>query len=147
MSVDEAKIINQTITRLLSMREHSQFELLRKLAVKGHCQLSSENQLQLFIEKGIQSDQRYLESYVRSAYLKGKGPQVIRQVLKQHNIEGTHVSEHIKNEDYDWYSLAAKVRNKRFGEILPCEGVAKLKQMRFLQYRGFEKEHIKAAFE
>ena len=35
MSVDEAKIINQTISRLLSKRENSHFELLQKLALKG----------------------------------------------------------------------------------------------------------------
>ena len=147
MSLDEAKIINQTITRLLSMREHSQFELLQKLTAKGHSHLSCEKLLQLFIDKNIQSDQRYLESYIRSAYLKGKGPQVIRQTLKQHNIEGLCVSEQIKDEDYDWFSLAIKVRHKKFGEKPPVDFSDKQKQMRFLQYRGFEQEQINAAFE
>lgn len=147
MSLDEAKIINQTITRLLSMREQSQFELLQKLAAKGFSNTASERQLQLFIEKGIQSDQRYLASYVRGAYLKGKGPQVIRQSLQQHNIEGAHVSLHIKDEDYDWYGLAIKVRNKRFGETPPIDCSDKEKQIRFLQYRGFEQAHINEAFD
>jgi len=147
MSVDEAKIINQTITRLLSMREHSEFELRQKLAAKEYDLLVCETQLQVFIERNLQSDQRYLESYVRTAYIKGKGPQFIRQTLKQHNIEGAHVSEHLKGEDYDWHSSAIEVRKKRFGEDPPVDFADKQKQMRFLQYRGFEQDQINTAFD
>jgi regulatory protein len=147
MTKDEAKIINNTIARLLSMREHSEFELLQKLNVKGFSPKLCEQQLQLFIDKRLQSDARYLESFVRSAFNKGKGPQHIRQSLKQHNIEGVEVKESIYNADFDWFELACKVREKRFGENPPADFHMKQKQMRFLQYRGFEQEHISAAFD
>lgn len=146
-SEDEAKIINHTITRLLSRREHSQFELIQKLVARELNEKLCYQQLQFFIDKHIQSDQRYLEAYVRSAYLKGKGPQVIRQTLSQHNIEGVNVNEQIHDEEYDWYNLAFDVRKKRFGKAKPADFIDKQKQMRFLQYRGFEQEHINAAFE
>jgi regulatory protein len=146
MSKEEAKIINHTITRLLSMREHSEFELLQKLSVKGYCPKLCQQQLQLFIDKRLQSDHRYLESFVRSAFNKGKGPQYIRQSLKQHNIEGSHVNEAINDEEYDWFELANKVRTKRFGISPPTDFVEKQKQMRFLQYRGFEQEQINLSF-
>ncbi len=147
MTEDEAKIINHTITRLLSRREHSQFELIQKLIARGFNEKLCEKQLQFFIDKRIQSDERYLEAYVRSAFIKGKGPQVIRQTLNQHNIEGGHVNEHIYDEDYDWYKLATEVRIKRFGQSPPLDFTDKQKQMRFLQYRGFEQEQINAAFD
>ena len=145
MSEDQAKIINHTITRLLSRREHSQFELMQKLLAKGLDDALCRQQLQFFIDKRIQSDERYIEAYVRSAYQKGKGPQVIRQTLAQHDIEG--VSEYIFNDDYDWYALASEVRIKRFGDGAHVDFAEKQKQMRFLQYRGFEQEQINAAFE
>lgn len=147
MSEDEAKIINHTITRLLSRREHSQYELVQKLVAKGLNEKLCYQQLQFFIDKRIQCDKRYLEAYVRSAFLKGKGPQVIRQTLSQHNIEGVQVNEHIFVEEYDWFALAIEVRNKRFGEQAPVDYTDKQKQMRFLQYRGFEQEQINAAFD
>ncbi|MFT4652769.1 MAG: regulatory protein [Kangiellaceae bacterium] len=146
MSEDQAKIINHNITRLLSRREHSQFELIQKLALKGFDQKLCVQQLQFFIDKRIQSDERYLEAYVRSAFLKGKGPQVIRQTLSQHNIDGTHVKQYIYDDDYNWYNLAVEVRAKRFGQELPIDFTDKQKQMRFLEYRGFEQEQINAAF-
>jgi regulatory protein len=147
MSEDEAKIINHAITRLLSRREHSQYELVQKLVAKGLNEQLCYQQLQFFIDKRIQSDERYLEAYVRSAYLKGKGPQVIRQTLSQHNIEGVQVNEHIFIEDYDWFALAIEVRTKRFGEHAPEDFADKQKQMRFLQYMGFEQELINAVFD
>jgi regulatory protein len=147
MSEDQAKIINHTITRLLSRREHSQYELLQKLSAREFDEKLCVQQLQFFIEKRIQCDERYLEAYVRSAFMKGKGTQVIRQILNQHNIEGAHVNQHIYDQEYDWYTLAIEVRAKRFGQSPPAEFEDKQKQMRFLQYRGFEQEHISAAFD
>lgn len=147
MSVDEAKIINQIITRLLSRREHSRFEILQKLKVKGYAKFECETQLQDFIDRKFQSDSRYAQSYVRTAYIKGKGPQFIRQSLKQHNIDESLVSEYIANEDYNWFDLALHVKVKRFGEKPPIDYLEKQKQMRFLQYRGFEQEHINATFD
>ena len=146
MSQELAKIINHSITRLLSRREHSRFELLQKLIAKGHSPILCEQQLQLFIDKNIQSDDRFVEVFVRSAYYNGKGPQHIRQSLKQHNIDGAIVKQCILDKAFNWYECATNVRIKRFGENLPNDFTDKQKQMRFLQYRGFEQDQINAAF-
>lgn len=147
MSENQAKIINHAITRMLARREHSQYEVLQKLAAKEFDPRLCEQQLQIFIDRRLQSDQRYLESFVRSSFNKGKGPQNIRQSLKQHNIDGADVKACIYCDDYDWYDLASKVRTKRFGTKMPDDFASKQKQMRFLQYRGFEQEQINAAFD
>ena len=104
-------------------------------------------QLQLFVERNLQSDVRYAESFTRTCLIKGKGPNIIRQQLKQHNIEGNTITDCLKNEEYDWFEAAAKVREKKYGEALPLQFADKQKQMRFLQYRGFEQSQIKEAFE
>jgi len=41
--------------------------------------------------------------------------------------------------------LATEVRLKKFGTAEPRDFKEKARQMRFLQYRGFEQEHIQAA--
>jgi regulatory protein len=41
-----------------------------------------------------------------------------------------------------WGNLAAIVREKRFGKIIPTDYKEKAKQIRFLQYRGFTIEQI-----
>lgn len=147
MSIDEAKIINQSINRMLARREHSRHEIIQKLKEKEFAPALCYQQLQLFINRNLQSDTRYAESYVRSCYLKGKGPNVIRQQLKQHDIESSECNDILKSDDYDWFDAACRVREKKYGRDLPKDFADKQKQMRFLQYRGFEQAHIQVAFE
>ncbi|MGB3725123.1 MAG: regulatory protein RecX [Glaciecola sp.] len=141
MSENETKIINHAITRWLSRREHSYQELLQKLLAKEYSHNLCEQQLQQFVDKGIQSDTRFTEAFIRNAYISGKGPQQIRQKLYQHKINETVMNQFIDSDQFDWFESAAKVRAKKFG-ALPHDFESKQKQMRFLQYRGFEQDHI-----
>ena len=43
------------------------------------------------------------------------------------------------------FALAVEIRTKKFGAELPAAFKEKARQMRFLQYRGFEQEHIQSA--
>ena len=45
----------------------------------------------------------------------------------------------------DWSLLAADVRRRKFGARIPRDWPGKARQMRFLQYRGFSKDHIASA--
>lgn len=145
MTQSDTKIINHSITRFLARREHSYQELLQKLSKKGFCPEKCTQQMNQFVERGLQSNQRFVESFVRNAYLNGKGPQFIRNSMHAHDINESDANIQIENEDYDWFTLAQKVREKKFGENKPTDFVLKQKQMRFLQYRGFEQEQIKYA--
>lgn len=145
MGSEDAKIITHFITTLLARREHSRIELIQKLKEKGFSEHLSLEVLDKFIEKNIQSDARFAEVYVRSAYQKGKGPYHIQQKLLSHEIDHCVIKENITNDAYDWFELASKVRQKRFGEKLPIDFKEIQKQKRFLQYRGFEQQHIEYA--
>ncbi|MFW8590202.1 regulatory protein RecX [Glaciecola sp. 2405UD65-10] len=147
MTETDTKIINHAITRFLARREHSYAELLEKLLKKGFDENKCEQQLRQFKEKNIQSNSRFVESFVRNAYMNGKGPQFIRQSMYQHQINEQDANEFISSEEFDWYESATRVREKRFGSDMPIDFTAKQKQMRFLQYRGFEQAHINHAFE
>ena len=146
MSQNDTKIITRAITQYLSRREHSYCELLQKLAKKEYPKALCEQQLQLFVDKGLQSDQRFVESFVRIAYRNGKGPQFIRQSMFAHQIDEAVANDYMKTDEFDWYAAAIKVRIKRFGENQDLDFTEMQKQKRFLQYRGFEQAHINEAF-
>jgi regulatory protein len=144
--IDELPLIRNSAARLLSGREHSQFELQRKLTQKGFQSALIAQVIAEFQEANLQSDRRYAESLIRSAYNKGKGPTFITQTLHQHDIELSDIHSLIYKDEWDWYELARKVREKRFGDALPTDFHQTQKQKRFLQYRGFSSSHINEAF-
>lgn len=147
MSDNDAKIIRHKLTRLLSRREHSQMELRKKLGELEVDKSLIDSALAQFAQKDIQSDERYAEAVVRGAYRKGKGPVFVERELNNHDIEFSLVKTLIDDDCFDWFESSKAVRLKRFGGILPEDWAQKQKQMRFLQYRGFNQEQIKYAFE
>ncbi|MFC4699880.1 regulatory protein RecX [Glaciecola siphonariae] len=145
-SSDTRRVIRHTITRLLSRREHSQFELLTKLKQKELPEDECLSLIAQFAEKGLQSDQRYIESFVKSAYQRGKGPVFVEQSLQQQDIDSASARDIMQSDEFDWYEAAARVRQKRFGEDMPTDWNDIQKQKRFLQYRGFYQSHIDEVF-
>ena len=145
MDNDQIKRINHSITRFLARREHSYFELVQKLTMRDFDLTLIKQQLGLFVDGDIQSDERFAHSVVRSAYMNGKGPQHVSQKLQQHQINESLFTEYLWDDEFDWDEKAREVRIKKFGELLPSDFAAKQKQMRFLQYRGFDMAQIKSA--
>lgn len=130
----------------LARREYGQSELVRKLADKGfEVDVAASAVAQLTAE-GLQSDQRFAESFVRSRINQGKGPVRIRMDLGQRGISVATIEIAIEEADPDWRALAREQRHKKFGVSAPSDFKEKARQMRFLQYRGFEQDHIQSAF-
>jgi regulatory protein len=77
----------------------------------------------------------------------GKGPVRIRLELQQRGIDGQLVDEALDATAEDWAELAGRVRVRKFGARQPTDFPEKARQMRFLQYRGFDSEHIRRAVE
>lgn len=129
---------------LLAMREHSAFELRRKLArrfddadiVEAVAVLSAEN---------LQSDERYTEAFINMRKRQGKGPVRIALELKEKGVSEAVISIYLDTSDHDWFDLALAERQKRFGVAEPQNVKERARQMRFLQYRGFTQPQILAA--
>ena len=51
----------------------------------------------------------------------------------------------IAESGQDWFELAREVRIRKFGNAMPAEFPEKARQMRFLQFRGFESEQVQVA--
>jgi len=130
----------------LARREYGQTELIRKLADKGYVRSIVEQAVCKLTDEGLQSDQRFAEAFVQPRINQGKGPVRIHLDLGQKGIAEGIIDYAVEEASADWFELARDVRLRKFGGGRPSDFKAKAKQMRFLQYRGFEQDHVRAAF-
>ena len=129
----------------LARREHGRGELFDKLTRFGFDPDVADAAVAQLIEDGLQSDARFAEAFVRSRINQGKGPVRIRADLRERGLAGAAIDLALEDAEEDWYALARDVRLKKFGPDTPIEFREKARQMRFLQSRGFEQDHIQAA--
>ena len=134
-----------TALNLLARREYSQYELRNKLATKFPDSASEIAEvLDRLVEQGLQSDQRFVEMWLRSQIEKGRGPVRIsyesRQKGIQHLIEGA-----IQQSSIDWFELAENVLKRRFSSVVDQKERARA--FRYLSYRGFSSEMISHAMD
>ena len=130
----------------LARREYGQTELIKKLADKGYDRSVAAQAVNKLTEDGLQSDQRFADAFVQSRINQGKGPVRIRLDLGQRGVGDVAIELAIEKSAANWFELASHVRLRKFGSGEPSDFKAKAKQMRFLQYRGFEQDHVQAAF-
>ena len=131
--------------RLLGNREHSTWELRRKLASKApgaQYPQAVEQLLAELAEQGAQSDFRFAEQHCRRRYQNGRGPVKLRHELTQHQIEKSMRELVMSDYETKWCTLAGEVRRRKFGEQPPANYREWARQARFLQQRGFDGEQI-----
>jgi regulatory protein len=129
---------------LLGRREYARGELAAVLQRKGYAQPAIAEALSELAGEGLLDDARYAESLVRQLMGRGQGPSRIQQALHQAGISTDLISVALASE-WDWHALATEIRRRRFGSEPPTSWPEKARQMRFLQYRGFSKDHIASA--
>lgn len=129
----------------LARREYGQQELKKKLAGAGFRTEAVEPAVDQLTADGLQDDRRFAEAFVRSRINQGKGPVRIQADLARRSVPGSLINEALQASGEDWRALARAIRTKKFGTALPESFREKARQMRFLQYRGFLPDHIRAA--
>jgi len=129
----------------LARREHARGELERKLETAGFEASVAADAVRRLAEEGLQSDRRFVQSFSQSRIGQGKGPVRIHSELGERGIPAGLIDEILAESSEDWHSLAREVRVKKFGRALPADFKDKARQMRFLQYRGFEPDQIQHA--
>jgi regulatory protein len=142
---DDAIEARKKAMDLLARREHARTELERKLAAAGFDADVTADALHQLSQEGLQSDRRFVESYVQSRINQGKGPLRIHADLAQRGIAAGLVDEVLAEIHHDWHAAARDARAKKFGQAQPADFKDKARQMRFLQYRGFEPDQVRAA--
>ncbi|MCY4059133.1 MAG: regulatory protein RecX [Gammaproteobacteria bacterium] len=142
-AVDERRtIIRNAAVRLLARREHSRFELARKLSSRGHPDDLIEEIIGSLARAGLQSDERFAEAFVRSALARGQGPLKIRAGLSERGVDSDIASVYFELDTDEWGERAANALRKRFGPA-PVENRADwAKRARFLAGRGFPSDVV-----
>ncbi len=140
--------IRQTAIRMLARREHSFFELKQKLLQRNFpCELI-EQTLEKLAAQGLLSDERYVESYIRSRVAKGCGPTRIALELRENGISKELIAQHLKTPEINWQENIRQTYRKKFGDTPATNPNERAKQIRYLQYKGFSLEQInKIVFE
>ncbi len=132
---------------LLALRDHSRIELARKLAARGFATDVIATALDGLERDGLLHVARFVESFVTGRVRKGQGPVRIRAELAQRGIDDTSIADGLAAAAVDWTELATAVRAKRYGAELPVDFKERARQAKFLQYRGFEPDQVRAALD
>jgi regulatory protein len=139
---DSATVRLAAIT-LLARRDFASQELHGKLVERGFTEDACNGVLGDLAKSGLLNEARYAENYVASHARRGHGPARISADLRKNGIPDALIEQGLSVPD--WTDLARKVRRGKFGAEPPRDWAEKARQARFLQYRGFSADHIRAA--
>ena len=138
MSKNDLENIKNTISRYLSMREHSKQELVDKLLKKNYEKTLVIQCIEEFSEKDLQSDYRYAESFVRSKFNDHKGENFIRSSLRNKGISSLLIDKIMLDYDQeDWLQKAILALEKKVFKSNLDKSIQIKKQNAFLNSRGF----------
>ena len=131
--------------RLLARREHSVQELCGKLSSRGYGASEIRQAVDELAGRGLVSDERFAEAFLRSRLERGQGPLRIRAQLKERGVAAGLIDVALGEAGVDWNRRAAAVRTGRFGESPPADRNEMARQARFLRGRGFSEAQVARA--
>jgi regulatory protein len=129
---------------LLTRRDLCGNELRGKLQAKAFDEHTAAAVVADLASRGIVNDERYAQNFVAYSAGRGQGPLRIAGELRRRGLGAALVDAAVANGP-DWTALARGVCRARFGRQSPASWAQKARQARFLQYRGFSSDHIRAA--
>jgi regulatory protein len=136
--------VHAAAVALLARRDFASGELREKLESQGYDRIVVGEIVAALIEARTLDDARYAEHYVAYHAERGQGPIRIAADLRALGVPG-EVVEAALATGHDWRARALEVRIRKFGPEPPETWAEKARQARFLQYRGFSSDHIRAA--
>jgi regulatory protein len=129
---------------LLARRDFASADLRAKLCSKGFEEAATGQVIAELAARGALDDRRFAENYVNWHARRGQGPIRIAAQLRRCGLPEELVDAALASGP-DWLALARRARSAKFGRQPPASWADKARQARFLQYRGFSSDHIRAA--
>ena len=129
---------------ILARRDLPSGELRERLQARGFAPEAVAAALTVLAGEGAVDDQRYAHNYVAYHAGRGQGPIRIAVQLRTLGVPQPLIDAAI-DAGPEWPALAAAARARRFGASAPESWRDRARQARFLQYRGFSADHIRAA--
>jgi regulatory protein len=129
---------------LLARRDWLTGELSAKLQAAGCGPEAAAEVIAELVRERLLDDARYAERYLVSRAARGHGPVRIAADLASLGAPRELIEAALESGP-DWCAVAGAVRRRKFGTAPPDSWAEKARQARFLQYRGFSSDHIRAA--
>jgi len=133
--------------RLLVRREHSAQELRQKLKQRRCPAAVADRVIAALRDEGALSDRRFVEIYVQGRFERGFGPLRIAAELRERGVDPLLIDAALDAYAQAWRASARRQRHRRFGAGVPAEFSDRIRQVRFLQRRGFNADQIHAALD
>jgi regulatory protein len=142
--LSDSQAIRAAALALLARRDWLTGELSAKLQAAGGDPEATAAVIAELVQERLLNDARYAERYVGSRAERGQGPLRIAADLASLGAP-RELIEAAMASGPDWRAVAGRVRRRKFGAAPPHSWTEKARQARFLQYRGFSSDHIRAA--
>jgi regulatory protein len=141
----DERTVRTAALALLAGRDFGRAELARRLARRGYPADVVATVVEALVAERLLSESRFVEQFIRQHAGRGHGPARIRAELRERGAEQAEVEAGLEAAGEDWIALARDARRRRFGVSPPGDYAERARQARFLQYRGFTAEQIRAA--
>lgn len=130
---------------LLARREHSLFELRRKLGQGGYPAEEIKEALERLEASRYQDNGRFAEALLRNRIQQGYGPVRIRVELRSHGLGDQEIAILIDEAEVDWEQLARHQLLRHYGSEAAPTPAERQRRRQYLQRRGFSGAQIRAA--
>jgi regulatory protein len=140
----DLKAVRAAAVALLARRDFASGELAQRLEERGWAPAATATAIAELLEEHLLDDARFAENYVAYHANRGEGPVRITMDLKALRLPVELINAAVAAGS-DWRARARTARIRRFGPDVPETWPEKSRQARFLQYRGFSSDHIRAA--
>jgi regulatory protein len=152
-ATSDVPVLRRAAMDFLARREHSFHELQHKLHRKFPDSPAAQldDVLQCLADEGLQSDDRFTESWVRYRQGRGFGYHHIRSDLCARGLSNTTIDRYLFDDDDAWLNSARDLVRKRLRslntEIIEFGSKPHRKLLKFLESRGFGHREIRQALE
>ena len=129
--------------RLLARREHSQYELRRKLKARGYGERLVDELLAELITERLLSDTRYAEAMFTNRASRGYGPLRICMELRDRGVAEGIVDKALQEAEVDWEERLRHTYDRKYGGIAVESFKTWASRAQFLNNRGFSVDAIR----
>jgi regulatory protein len=141
----DERTVRTAALALLAGRDFGRAELARRLERRGYPAAVVAAVVVGLVAERLLSETRFVEQFIRQHAGRGHGPARIRAELRERGVPEEEIEAGLDAAAEDWAALARDARRRRFGLSPPGDYAERARQARFLQYRGFSHEQIRAA--
>jgi len=129
---------------LLATREYAAVELVGRLEARGVPRHLAQRVIAQLAEEGLQSDERFVEVFVRSRMERGQGPLLLRAELRARGIDDSLIDIELDQSTAFWIDKAHAAALRHF-KFVPRSREDWAAQARYLGRKGFSSSMIYSA--